>query len=142
MIGVIFRNHCYTEKFDPSRHTRDDILLYDAPNRPRVFSSSRYELSTRLPEIVSQLGGAKVYQTRQRRNYVYVTRLALPDLIYEVYFTLQRAENVPTMDLRLTVESAYPVAEASALPRRPHQIRFAVLAYKILRRQPVRFAPR
>ncbi len=61
--------------------------------------------------------------------------------IYEIYFMLQRASGGST-DLRLTVESAYPVVAASPVPKRPNKIRFAVLALKVFRREPVRFAVR
>ena len=142
MIGVIFRSHCYTEKFDPLVHSKDRIVLYDAPNRPRVFCPIRHALSFQLPELICALPSKKVFQTTQRRNYLYTVKMALNGQIYEIYFMLQRAEKEEGIDLRLTVESAYPVPVPSQLPRRPNKIRFSVLALKILRREEIKFASR
>ncbi len=140
-INAIFRTHCYTEKFDPIKHTRDQIVLYDAPARPRVFCPIRHRLSFKLPELISVIPKEKVFQTSQRRNYLYAAKMSANDGIYEIYFMLQKANGGST-DLRLTVESAYPVVEASPVPNRPNKIRFAVLALKVFRCEAVRFAAR
>lgn len=141
VIRVAFSNHCYSEKFDPERHDPEQIIVRDAGGR-RVFCPVRHGLSYRLPEIVKRLPQEQVYQTAQRRNYVFAVPLAIEGQVYEVFFVLQRAEKVPGIDLRLTVESAYPVDAPTPRPRRPNAIRFKVLAYKVLRGQPVRFAAR
>jgi hypothetical protein len=88
------------------------------------------------------LPSEKVYQTAQLRNYVFGASVNLAGQIYEVYLMLQRAENVPDMDLRMTIESAYLVDVPTPRPKRPNTIRFKVLAYKVLRREPVRFTVR
>jgi hypothetical protein len=54
---------------------------------------------------------------------------------------LQRAAADDKVDLRLTVESAYPNGGTN-IRKRPRTIRFMVLAHKVLTNQPVRFAPR
>jgi hypothetical protein len=61
---------------------------------------------------------------------------------YNILFTLQRADGKLFADLRMTVESAYPSDGSRTRPRLPNSIRFKVLACKVLRREPVRFAPR
>ncbi len=83
-----------------------------------------------------------MFQTPERRNYVYVVALAVEEVDYEIYFMLQRAGKKEGMDLRLTVESAYPVDEPSKLPAKPGAIRFTVLATKVWKGEEVRFAPR
>jgi hypothetical protein len=140
-IDIDFRNHCYTEKFDNTKHERSQIVLYDGPH-PRVFCPVRHGLSYKLPAIIKDLPTQRVHQTHERRNYVYVVPLQVDQRIYEVYFMLQRAEPNAPADLRLTVESAYPVAVPHVLPKRPNAIRFVVLARKIFLNQPVRFAAR
>lgn len=142
-IRVAFANHCYTEAFDAARHERERIVLYDAPSRPRVFCPERYELSKKLPALIGELPSRKVNRTSSpRENYVYATLLKEDNLIYEIYFMLQRAQGGDSVDLRLTVESAYPVAQQSAVPKLPRAIRFTVLAHKVLAHQPRRFGPR
>ena len=140
-VSVAFSNHCYTEGFDAERHGPEQIIARDAGG-PRVFCPIRHGLSIRLPDIVTRLPDEKVYQTTQRRNYVYAAPLDIEGQVYDVFFMLQRAEKVPDIDLRMTIESAYPVDVPIPRPKRPNAIRFKVLAYKVLRREQVRFAPR
>jgi hypothetical protein len=48
MIQTAFSKHCYTEKFNPSVHAREQIVLYEGgggESCPRVFCPIRYELS-------------------------------------------------------------------------------------------------
>jgi hypothetical protein len=60
---------------------------------------------------------------------------------YEIYFMLQRASGGETADLRLTVESAYPNGGFN-VRKRPREIRFIVLAHKVLTNQRIHFAAR
>jgi len=132
-IRVKFANHCYTEGFDATRHNRDQICLWDAPDRGRVFCPERYELSHNLPEILLGIHTKKVYQTSEQRNYVYAVPLELDSQRYEIYFMLQRAlaedREERRADLRLTVESAYPAAGAATnLPKTCGKIGFVTLS--------------
>lgn len=140
-VAVSFSNHCYTEGFDPTRHDNAQIIVRDGGG-PRVFCPVRHGLSLRLPAIVDRFPDEKVYQTSSRRNYVFAVPLEIERQIYEVYFMLQRAETASMVDLRLTIESAYPVDAPTPRPKRPNAIRFKVLARKVLRRERIHFAPR
>lgn len=150
MISVGYSSHCYTMAFDPRFHSTTDISLYDAGGRPRVFCPVRHGLSAglrgaslSLPEMIASLPQVKVHQTSAQRNYVFSAPIAFASgLIYEVYFMLQSVSDDPATDLRLTVESAYPVTSPSAIRKRPNTIRFPVLATKIFLGQPVKFAAR
>jgi hypothetical protein len=139
-IAVDFLGHCYTKAFDGAVHGKNEILFYDGGSRPRVFCPDRYQLSFQLPDLLRTLPGKKVFQTTVNRNYLYAVTLPVEGVIYEIYFMLKRDDE--ECDLRLIVESAYPVAAPSAMRKRPNQIRFNVLAYKILRNETVRFSPR
>ncbi len=140
-IRVSYSNHCYTEGFDPARHDEGQIIVQEH-GRSRVFCPIRHSLSFRLPGIVTGLPGQKVHQTTQQRNYVYAAPLDIEGQVYEVYFMVQRAETVPGVDLRMTIESAYPVGTPNLRRKRPSTIRFKILASKVFRREQVRFAPR
>ena len=70
---------------------------------------------------MESLPQGKVHQTSVGRNYVYATSIESGRRIYEVYFMLQW-EAQRGLDLRLTVESAYPVEVATTRPRRPNAI--------------------
>jgi hypothetical protein len=142
LIGVIFRNHCYTEAFDAALHTRDQIVLHDGPQWPRVFSENRHRLSASLPNLVAKLPSQRVHQTTEQRNYVYEANVELETAPYQIYFMVQRAHNEKGVDLRLTIESAYPAHGTHALRKRPNNIRFSILAYKVLMGQPIRFSAR
>lgn len=142
LIRVAFTSHCYTEAFDAALHARDQIVLYDSPQRPRVFCENRHRLSVYLPELVAKFPSQKVQQTFVQRNYVYEAKVELEAVPYEIYFMIQRADSEKGVDLRLTVESAYPSEEVPDLRKRPRHIRFSVLAYKTLARQPIKFSAR
>ncbi|MEX2126736.1 MAG: hypothetical protein WD871_00630 [Xanthobacteraceae bacterium] len=142
VIGVDFANHCYTEAYVEGAHTKEQILLYEAADRARVFSPDRHGLSFRLPDVVRALPGARVHQTAEVRNYVYVVPLEVNTRTYEVYFMIQRAEADPKLDLRVTIESAYSPPVPTILPKKPRTIRFKILAYKTLKRDPIKFAAR
>lgn len=142
IIRVTYANHCYTEAFNSAVHTKEHIILYDAPDRARCFCPIRHKLSIELPELIKQLPSRKVHQTSSTRNYVFVVPLRLSNQIYEIYFMLQRAQPEDRSDLKLVIESAYPDVAPPVLPKRPNDIRFPVLAYKILAKQPVKFAAR
>lgn len=141
-IGVDFKNHCYSKEFIDGTNTKEEIILYDTPDKPRVFCPIRHGLSLRLPGIMNDLPNRRVNQTPERRNYVYALPLKVEEKIYEIFFMIQRAESDPVLDLRLTVESAYVPDKPTQLPKRPSAIRFKLLAYKTLRREPIEFAAR
>lgn len=142
VIEVDFSNHCYSKKFIEGEHRKEEIIVHEAKGRKRVFCPERHGLSLRLPAIIAELPNCKVHQTRQSRNYIYVVPLEIAQQFYEIYFMIQRAEDRPGIDLRITVESAYPVTELSPLPKRPGSIKFQLLARKILRREKIEFSAR
>jgi hypothetical protein len=141
-VSVTFSNHCYTEAFDDTKHTAEDVVVYDAGSRARIFCPIRHGLSAQLPSLIASLPTRRVFQTAERRNYVFSVPILTAGQIYQVFFMVQRAEQTPSVDLKLTVESAYPVVIAPVLPNRPGAIRFKVLAYKVLRREQISFAAR
>ena len=142
VIRVAYKHHCYTEAFDEEKHSREEIIIYDSPERPRVFCPVRYKLSLELPALLKELPKARVFQTPEARNYVYVVSLTVSNQLYEIYFMLQRAQHEDKADLRLTVESAYPDEKRPITKKRPNAIRFLVLAQKTLMRQEIKFAAR
>ena len=111
---------------------------------PRAFDQRRYDLSKNLPGIIRALPTIKVHQTPEQRNYLYFCALTeLEDEEYLVFFSMKRAHKGQDHHLELFVESAYP-ARTGAPPtrKRPNAIRFAILALKVYKGEPVRFAAR
>jgi hypothetical protein len=140
-IEVAFSHHCYTVS------TADDpaaAKTYHVAERGdvRLFNAARWELSrTHLPGMVLALPTARVEHTWELRNYRYALSTSLPDgSEYQMFFSLRRSGN-PDSDLRLFVESAYPIPPASR-PSGPGIIRFAVLAMKVLHGERIRHPPR
>jgi hypothetical protein len=141
-INVRFSMHCFTEGFDPLRH--DPSLKVMDHKKPRAFDPRRYNLSKNLPALIRALPTAKVHQTPEQRNYLYFCVLAeLAGEEYLVFFSMKKAHKGQDHHLELFVESAYP-ARAGATPsrKRPNAIRFAILALKVYKGEPVRFAAR
>jgi len=139
-IRVQFSNHCYTKSCDPELHEQHEIVATDGKDRHRVFCPNRYELSHGLRELIQELPTKKVHQTSKARNYLYVVPLEIGDNPYDIYF-MQRMMYAND-DLRLTVESSYCRDGKLNSRNRPNSIRFPVLAYKVLKNQPIRFASR
>jgi hypothetical protein len=139
-ILVRFSDHCYSRAFVEGVHLRSEAVGYGA--RKRAFCRERHEGSFSLPAIIDALPSQRVYQTAQTRNYVhFVYQPQFEGREYQVYFTLKK-KPVEANDLLLFVESAYPAVEPPSLRKRPRNIRFQLLAWKVFRNEEVRFAAR
>ena len=139
-VNVRYSNHVFSEAFDDAAHT-EDTAIWDH-KRKRAFCQERYDLSFELPKLLRDLGNAKVHQTASRRNYLYFRALSqLAGRQYQIYFTLKK-QRTRRSDLDLFVESAYASDRPAQIRRRPSTIRFAMLALKVYRGQPVKFAAR
>jgi len=140
-IEVAFSHHCYTvgTAEDP---TAAETYHVAERGDVRLFNAARWELSrAHLPEMIAALPAARVEHTWELRNYRYALSAALRDgSEYQMFFSLRRSGGAVS-DLRLFVESAYPISPASR-PRGPGVIRFAVLAMKILRGERIKHPPR
>ncbi|OAS15936.1 hypothetical protein [Methylobacterium platani] len=131
-VYVRFSNHCFTCKFDDSRHTVADLIM-DHRQR-RAYDAERYDLSRRLPTIVDALPGSSVYLTATDRNYVYVATVTTENgQQYPVYFNLRRAPREHPAQLLMMIESAYPVADRRQVLAGTTKISFAVLCAKVYR---------
>ena len=138
IILVSFANHCYTRSFDVNIHAKNDILLYDSPNRARVFCPTRHKLSFLLPKIVTDFPSKRVHQTTSKRNYVFSARIHDGRVTYNAFFMLQRAPKTEAADLRMTIESAYPEDRIDV----SGSVRFTLLAHHTYVGKSIRFAPR
>jgi hypothetical protein len=78
-INVRFTNHCYSEAFDPARHSMDGPAIMDGQKR-RAFCPERHALSRRLPELIRGLAhpGVRVHETASRRNWMHAVAVELP----------------------------------------------------------------
>lgn len=146
LIEIEYSNHCYTSDFVPGLHQPADIVVRERHRVARVFDAIRHELSIGLPSLMETLPSSKVYMTAVQRNYIFSTVVTLPvgnvAATYQVFFTLRRAAPGAGHDLRLFVESAYPLDGPPMKAKRPSSIRFAILALKVARGEAVRFSPR
>ncbi len=128
-----FTNHCYSEAFDPNRHSPDDPAIQDGARR-RVFAPERYALSLHLPALIRSLvnPGTRVHETAARRNWMYAVAMEMPEANtrYQIFFDLRRT--VPDrrrfQDLDMVVESAYPAEPARAAPNVLGRVNFLLLA--------------
>lgn len=137
VIGVRYSNHCYTEGCAEDVEPSERLIL-DHHGKQRSFSNERYELSHELPALIAALPAAKVWQSYVERNYLHFSTKVGP-AEYRIFFHLRRAAAGADHDLALFVESAYPLEEADPKSRGRGQIRFPVLARKVLLGEAVRF---
>lgn len=129
-VEVSYSNHCYTKSMRSERGEKTEV---------REFDETRYELSKRLPEIVSGLMNRKC-SFAQERNLNYFTVDAGPDGEYEIYFEVFKKPGTKTLGLR--VQSAY-VRDQDKLSSRPRwrAIKFSVILFNVLHDKPIK-APR
>jgi hypothetical protein len=109
-ISVRFHDHCFSESYDPAKHSSVIRSNQASASEIRAFSREWYELSKLLPDIVRQMDGQKIASTREG-NMVKVTLQS--GQTYPVFFTMRRAGK---RRVDLFVVSAY-VKMAMPLPK-------------------------
>lgn len=140
-INVVYGDHCFSEGYDPSKHSADLLLPWTAPasRDQRAFSADRHALSHNLPGMVRAIPKARVNFTSEERNYVYSVTLPAPEGAaggspYPMFFQLKRATGEALRQgfhLEMHVVSAYQPSQRVAIRR--ESIRFLVLASKVHR---------
>lgn len=141
VINVRFSHHAYTVAA-PGIPATTSTLHVTERGDVRLFDLVRWQQSRdHLPGMVASLPAARVEFTTEKRNYRYALKGRLADgQEYALFFSLQRS-SVAGHDLRMTVESAYAVP-AGRRGRPPGEIRFGVLAIKVIRGESIHFPPR
>lgn len=137
-VGVRFSNHCFTNEYDATAHPAGFPVLLDAGQRQRSFCHIRYDLSHQLPAIVQGLAHPRiqVWQTAERRNWVYSMTVTNPAGPYHVFFELRRSHD-RAYDLGMVVESAYPEDPARGGPNILGKMGFVLLCGKVYTGKPV-----
>lgn len=137
-VGVRFSNHCFTNDYDAAMHPAGFPILLDAGKRQRSFCHVRYDLSHQLPAIVQGLTHPKiqVWQTAERRNWVYSMAVENPAGPYHVFFELRRSTD-RAHDLGMVIESAYPEDPARGSPNTLGKMGFVLLCGKVYTGKPV-----
>ena len=102
-IIVEFSDHCYSEKYDPDKHGPLGRTARSDKGNERVFDEERYRLSLRLPELVRNLAGKRIVQTK---NSTLVRINLSMEVEYAIFFTLKKAG---VCECKMYVISAYPL---------------------------------
>lgn len=104
---VNFGCHCFTEKFNPARHTAHHRYVHKG--ELRAFSKHRHACSRGLPAAIHAMLHGTIYQARG--HYAYYAHITLDSLAqaqqYAVFFDLKPYTNSTGTVLRLFVKSAY-----------------------------------
>ena len=141
MIDVGFSHHTYTVSTREAAAIAATQLVMER-NDPRLFDVVRWQQSRdHLQGMVASLPTAKVEFTPEKRNYRYALKGSLENgQEYALFFGLKRS-TAAEHDLHMTVESAYAVP-AGSRDRPPGEMRFGVLALKVLRGDVIKTPPR
>jgi hypothetical protein len=106
-LSIEFGCHCFTEAYDPEKHTPD--YRYIHKNEIRAFDILRYQCSLYLPQLVVDLQRGLIY--RADDSYTYVARITLTasenDQPYSIFFSLQNLKGAANPALKMFVKSAY-----------------------------------
>jgi len=134
-VHIVFSNHCFTKKLLDGQCS-SEVVFKEKNRQDRYFCPQRYDLSKSLPEIISSLNHkkVKVYQTTSRRNWLHSIKTQIDGQIYCIFFEIRRSHK-PTEDVRITVESAYPVS-AKKQPAVIGSMGFILLVGKIYLNEP------
>jgi hypothetical protein len=140
-VGVRFSNHCFTRAYDAEVDGGEAISLRDAGGRQRTFCAIRYRLSLGLPTLISSFADSRVrvFQTAERRNWVYSMSIDSPQGPYHLFFELRRTPviNRQRWDLNMVVESAYPENPLLGPPAILGRVSFVLLCAKVYSGKPV-----
>ncbi|WP_299073047.1 hypothetical protein [uncultured Paraglaciecola sp.] len=129
-IQVMFSMHTFTRGLQDGEHVPD--LLYRDSREVRAFDFVRYELSKRLPEIVTLLGERRCYHTHHGNFFTLeIINAEGQPSDYEIYFKVSKSSQKGW--LNLFIESAY-VRDAEYQTSQPkkRKIGFQVIAYNIM----------
>jgi hypothetical protein len=116
-IKVIYRSHCWNERYDAAIHGDVPMIIMDGI-RPRVFNAARFEESKALPAFLADFPSHRLYWTPADRNFgVYNATAIVNGLAYTAFFTLERERG--KLDgvrhtLVMSVESAYHAPQPAA----------------------------
>ena len=136
-VHVTYSNHVFTEKFDNNIHSTNNLVYRD-----RAFNNNRYELSKQLFSLVKNLPNVKVYQTWEKRNYVYFISLEgnSGEPPYHMFFEIKKVGKGKKGRLNMTVESAHSKHSDYSKPdRRCNSVRFIRLVQNVYLNRPVSF---
>lgn len=128
-VHVTYSNHVFIEKFDSSIHNSSNLVYRD-----RAFNNNRYELSKQLSGLVEKLPNVKVYQTWEKRNYVYFISLEgnADTPPYHMFFEIKKVGKGKKGRLNMTVESAYSKHSDYSNPtKKCNSVRFIQLVQNV-----------
>ena len=110
----------------------------------RIFCPDRYEDSHLLKDIITGLPGARVCQTWEKRNYVFLAvETPQRDDRYHLFFSIRKAGGKRNRHIAMRIESAYRQENSSyAPPRQPNSVRFKILIENVFMGRSLKFAPR
>ena len=137
-IRVLFSPHVFTRKYeDGDPH---EGMCFD----DRVFCPDRYEDSHLLKGIITGLPDARVYQTWERRNYVFLaSETPQRDDRYHLFFSISKVGDKRNRHIKMWIESAYRQENSCYVPpHRPNLVRFKVLIQNVFMERSLNFAPR
>ena len=137
-VHVLFSPHVFTRKHeDGDPH---ENMCFDG----RIFCQDRYEDSRRLKDIITRLPNERVYQSWEKRNYVFLA-VETPQRYdqYHLFLSIKKLGNRRKKHISMWVESAYRQENSSYIPpHRPNSVRFKVLIQNVFMGRPLNFAPR
>lgn len=134
--------------YSPHVFTREHISEQDHPAGKcfdaRIFCPTRYADSHNLNPIVVNLPKARVFQTWEKRNYVFLAvETPRRDDQYHLFFEVKKINRKRNKHIELRVESAYRKLNSSyAPPNKPNAVRFPILIQNVFMGRPLIFAAR
>jgi hypothetical protein len=114
-VDLIFGLHCFTRGIDKNGDTERSLLYRDS-RETRIFDFVRYEMSKRLPEIMTGLAQRKCFHTGKGNFFsIEIVRMDGSVVEYDIFFAVSRSSIRGRINL--FVQSAYIRDESHASNR-------------------------
>lgn len=133
---VTYSCHCFTENDASLSEAKKEELIYSAPKEQRPFSFARYELSKKLPIIISNLPSLMIRfestsKMHHQGRYGFLTITYENYVIFLSFFREQKK-------LRIHVRSAYKILNAQEKYKSHKKMKFFSLAHNLLGSKPIK----
>lgn len=135
-VAVSYSIHCFTRTQEEGEQVAPEWLYSDS-RESRVFDTQRWELSKKLPEIISTLQTRKCIHSG-REEFITIEVFEQGRRIqYAVFFTVTKGGKTEA-DLNLYINSAY---ELTRIIARPKPVRFHVILANRYRNRAIKTPP-
>lgn len=142
-VYVRFTDHCFGDHLRSSEVGPDYTFPWCSPNSkdPRAFNKERYDFSLKLQQHVIGLPNAKVRQSTNQRNFMFMTgEVNSSGEEFALFFNIRKNSTSGSEHIAMNIVSCFPSNNhMNNLISGTSTMRFKVLCGRIHRGEAIRF---